>query len=67
LPRLGVIANLVEFPAVPKGQARFRLQVMAEHVEANILAAVNGIAAAHRQALEAREPDDQAPALRAIA
>ncbi len=31
LPGLGLIANLVEFPAVPKGQARFRLQVMANH------------------------------------
>jgi glycine C-acetyltransferase len=31
LPRLGLIANLVEFPAVAKGQARFRLQVMAGH------------------------------------
>ena len=31
LPHLGVVANLVEFPAVPKGSARFRLQVMATH------------------------------------
>jgi glycine C-acetyltransferase len=31
LPRLGVIANLVEFPAVAKGSARFRLQVMSKH------------------------------------
>lgn len=27
----GLIANLVEFPAVPRGQARFRFQVMATH------------------------------------
>jgi len=27
----GVIANLVEYPAVPRGNARFRLQVMAKH------------------------------------
>src|SRR5690606_18544344 len=27
LPDQGLIANLVEYPAVPKGQARFRLQV----------------------------------------
>ncbi len=31
LPSLGVVANLVEFPAVAKGSARFRLQVMAKH------------------------------------
>jgi glycine C-acetyltransferase len=31
LPERGVIANLVEFPAVAKGSARFRLQVMATH------------------------------------
>jgi glycine C-acetyltransferase len=37
---LGLIANLVEFPAVPKGQARFRMQVMAKHTEQNIADAV---------------------------
>jgi glycine C-acetyltransferase len=31
LPGLGAVANLVEFPAVAKGSARFRLQVMARH------------------------------------
>ena len=36
LPSLGVVANLVEFPAVAKGSARFRLQVMADHTKANI-------------------------------
>ncbi|MGH7073037.1 MAG: aminotransferase class I/II-fold pyridoxal phosphate-dependent enzyme [Stellaceae bacterium] len=36
LPHLGVVANLVEFPAVPRGNARFRLQVMATHTPANI-------------------------------
>jgi 7-keto-8-aminopelargonate synthetase-like enzyme len=40
LPALGLIANLVEFPAVPKGQARFRMQVMANHTEQNITDAV---------------------------
>jgi 7-keto-8-aminopelargonate synthetase-like enzyme len=40
LPELGLIANLVEFPAVPKGQARFRMQVMARHTEQNIADAV---------------------------
>lgn len=37
LPALGMLANLVEFPAVPKGQARFRLQVMAKHSSRDIL------------------------------
>jgi glycine C-acetyltransferase len=36
LPALGVVANLVEFPAVAKGNARFRLQVMASHSHENI-------------------------------
>ena len=31
LGQVGAIANLVEYPAVAKGKARFRLQVMAEH------------------------------------
>ncbi|MDE2487306.1 MAG: aminotransferase class I/II-fold pyridoxal phosphate-dependent enzyme [Alphaproteobacteria bacterium] len=49
LPQAGLIANLVEFPAVPKGQARFRMQVMANHTEQNIRDAV----AALRDAYEA--------------
>lgn len=40
LPELGLIANLVEFPAVPKGSARIRMQVMANHSEENIAIAV---------------------------
>jgi glycine C-acetyltransferase len=36
LPPLNVVANLVEFPAVAKGSARFRLQVMARHTRDNI-------------------------------
>jgi 7-keto-8-aminopelargonate synthetase-like enzyme len=36
LPTLGVVANLVEYPAVAKGSARFRLQVMAKHSKENI-------------------------------
>ena len=31
LTQLGAVANLVEYPAVAKGNARFRLQVMAQH------------------------------------
>jgi 7-keto-8-aminopelargonate synthetase-like enzyme len=52
LPRLGAIANLVEFPAVAKGSARFRLQVMAKHSKDNIdrlLAALLGAIEAAQQ------------------
>ena len=31
IANMGLVANLVEFPAVPRGEARFRLQVMADH------------------------------------
>lgn len=41
MPALGLIANLVEYPAVAKGQARFRLQVMAGHSRAEIEAAAD--------------------------
>lgn len=41
LPGLGMLSNLVEFPAVPKGQARFRLQVMAKHSQHDIIDAVH--------------------------
>jgi len=40
LPELGLLANLVEYPAVGKGAARFRMQVMAGHSEENIADAV---------------------------
>ncbi|MFD0916926.1 aminotransferase class I/II-fold pyridoxal phosphate-dependent enzyme [Pseudahrensia aquimaris] len=43
LPQVGLLANLVEFPAVQKGQARFRLQVMANHSEQEIEAAASRI------------------------
>jgi len=36
LSQLGAIANLVEYPAVPQGGARFRVQVMADHSHADI-------------------------------
>ena len=41
LTNLGLIANLVEYPAVPKGAARFRLQVMAGHTSSQIEFAVS--------------------------
>jgi 7-keto-8-aminopelargonate synthetase-like enzyme len=39
LPALGLLANLVEYPAVDRGQARFRLQVMAGHSADDVKAA----------------------------
>ena len=50
LPELGLIANLVEFPAVPKGAARIRMQVMANHSEQNIADAVRMLKTARHQA-----------------
>lgn len=46
LPELGLLANLVEYPAVAKGAARFRMQVMAGHSRQNIDAAVDRLSAA---------------------
>lgn len=37
----GLIANLVEFPAVPRERARFRFQIMASHTEEQIDRAVD--------------------------
>ena len=50
LPELGLVANLVEFPAVPKGAARIRMQVMAHHTEQNISDAVQVLKTARLQA-----------------
>jgi glycine C-acetyltransferase len=50
LPELGLVANLVEFPAVPKGAARIRMQVMANHSENNIGDAVQILKMARAQA-----------------
>ena len=36
LSSLGAIANLVEYPAVPQGGARFRVQVMADHTREDV-------------------------------
>lgn len=36
----GILVNLVEFPAVPRGEARFRFQVMPTHTHAHIDRAV---------------------------
>src|ERR1700716_580495 len=50
LPELGLIANLVEFPAVPKGAARIRMQVMSNHSEKNIADAVRMLKTAKAEA-----------------
>jgi 7-keto-8-aminopelargonate synthetase-like enzyme len=69
LPDLGLVANLVEFPAVPKGAARIRMQVMANHTEKNISDAVQFLKTARAEAereLEELGPDKQ-PARRIAA
>jgi glycine C-acetyltransferase len=50
LPGRGVIANLVEFPAVAKGSARLRLQVMAKHTHRHVDRFVEGLEAAVTEA-----------------
>ncbi|HEY8614807.1 aminotransferase class I/II-fold pyridoxal phosphate-dependent enzyme [Phenylobacterium sp.] len=69
LPETGLIANLVEFPAVPKGQARFRMQVMANHTPQNIRDAVKRLKAAYEMGLAEFEAQTGAEAepLRATA
>lgn len=52
LTRIGLIANMVEYPAVAKGQARFRLQVMAAHTADQIGAAAAGLALARQLAAD---------------
>lgn len=47
---LSMAANLVEFPAVARGKARFRFQVMASHEEADVLKAAEIMAEAKRRA-----------------
>ncbi len=50
LPKLGLLANLVEYPAVGKGAARFRMQVMAGHTQQNISDAVQRLKLARDEA-----------------
>lgn len=56
LPGLGVVANLVEYPAVAKGSARFRLQVMAQHSRQNIEDVVARLRTAYEEAQLAFQP-----------
>jgi glycine C-acetyltransferase len=53
LPELEVIANLVEYPAVAKGNARFRLQMMPSHTAEN----VTELAARLRAAVDLTQPE----------
>lgn len=46
LPEVGLIANLVEYPAVGKGLARFRMQVMAGHDHVQVRSAASRIQSA---------------------
>jgi 7-keto-8-aminopelargonate synthetase-like enzyme len=68
LPELGLLANLVEYPAVGKGSARFRMQVMAKHTRQNIADAVQRIKAAKATAeIALATMDARQPVLRAVA
>ena len=64
LADLGAIANLVEYPAVPKGGARFRVQVMADHKREEIDRLVKAMHEAMRAAdleFRAHREGDRAP------
>ena len=50
LPNFGILANLAEFPGVPTGLARFRLQVMAGHNSEMLEAAADKLSQAINQA-----------------
>jgi glycine C-acetyltransferase len=70
LPDVGLIANLVEFPAVARGQARFRMQVMANHTAQNISDAVDRLHQAYEIGLaqwEHMRSEPEALPLQAIA
>ncbi|WP_306222889.1 aminotransferase class I/II-fold pyridoxal phosphate-dependent enzyme [Bosea beijingensis] len=68
LPELGLLANLVEYPAVGKGAARFRMQVMAKHTRQNVTDAVQRIVAARAKAeIALATMEAGRPALRAVA
>ena len=52
---MGVIVNLAEFPAVAAGNARFRMQVMAPHTEAQTVEGAHVVADAVTEARDADE------------
>ncbi|RTL71240.1 MAG: pyridoxal phosphate-dependent aminotransferase family protein [Hyphomicrobiales bacterium] len=64
LADLGAVANLVEYPAVPQGGARFRVQVMADHKHEEIDVLVKAMLEAMRSAdleFRAHREGDRAP------
>ncbi len=68
LPELGLLANLVEYPAVPKGAARFRMQVMANHTTEDIANAVDRLSEARSIATsELDGMNGEAEPMRAVA
>lgn len=68
LSKLGAIANLVEYPAVPQGGARFRVQVMSDHEKADIDTLVRLMAQAMKSAdLEFRTYLENSPNGRLVA
>ncbi|WP_377294679.1 aminotransferase class I/II-fold pyridoxal phosphate-dependent enzyme [Rhizobium sp. SG2393] len=62
IPGLGLLSNLVEYPAVAKGAARFRMQVMAGHTPQNIHKAVGILREAVAAAREDLAEINAAPA-----
>jgi len=66
ITKIGLVANMVEFPAVAKGQARFRLQVMAGHTVDQVGGAVAALELARRLA-EAELETITAPRQAAVA
>jgi 7-keto-8-aminopelargonate synthetase-like enzyme len=56
LAREQLFANPMEFPGVPLGAARLRLQLMAQHTPAQIRRAAKQLSGAVRRALEAPRP-----------
>ncbi|MDA1098151.1 MAG: aminotransferase class I/II-fold pyridoxal phosphate-dependent enzyme [Proteobacteria bacterium] len=66
LAELAAIVNLVEYPAVPKGNARFRLQVMANHNKKDIDTLVRLMATAVKEAEVLFRPYGQELAATAI-
>jgi 7-keto-8-aminopelargonate synthetase-like enzyme len=63
MPKRGVIANLTEYPAVAKGAARLRLQVMAKHTTRHVDRFIDGLEWAINEArlIEAQQAFAQPP------
>jgi 7-keto-8-aminopelargonate synthetase-like enzyme len=61
LPEAGLLANLVEYPAVGKGVARFRMQVMANHSDENVARAVDILSTCYHRALNVFEKAEVEP------